>query len=84
MVPAGSAVVRGRTGTTGFAHHFDDRGVREPGLYPLRAALAEAESEYDEHEDVVTGGTVYVCRGETCFAPASSLKEIRSALWQRA
>jgi uncharacterized protein len=26
---------------------------------------------------------VYVCRGETCFAPTSDLKELRVALWSR-
>jgi len=26
---------------------------------------------------------VYVCRGETCFAPTSDLKELRTALWSR-
>lgn len=84
MAPAGSVVVKGREGTAGFAHHFDDRGVREPGLYPLRAAVGPEPDEYDEHVDVETGGTAYVCRGTTCFAPASTLKEIRAALWQRA
>jgi len=84
MAPAGSAIVRGRPGTPGFAHHFDGRGVREPGEYPLARPLGAEPEEYDEHADVPVGGTVYVCRGTTCFAPASTVKEIRAALWQRA
>jgi len=84
MAPAGTAVLRGVPGQAGFGDWFDARGVREPGEYPLAKPLGAAEDEYDEHDDVATGGTVYVCRGETCFAPASSVKEIRAALWQRA
>lgn len=87
MAPAGSVILRGRPGTTGFAHHFDDRGVRPPGEYPLRrspAAATEVPDDSDEHDDVEVGGTVYVCRGRTCFPPASTVKEIRAALWQRA
>ena len=30
------------------------------------------------------GGTAYVCRGTVCFAPASTIKGLRTALWQRA
>ncbi len=55
MAPAGTAVITGAAGTTGFAHHF------------------EARSE----------AGVYVCRGETCFAPASEVKALRTALWSR-
>ena len=87
MAPPGSVIVRGKPGTTGFAHHFEGRSIREPGEYPLRRAVApasEVPDDSDEHEDVPVGATVYVCRGETCFAPASTVKEIRAALWQRA
>lgn len=83
MAPIGAAIVRGRTGQQGFAHWFEGRGVRQPGEYPLTKPLGAASEEYDEHDDVATGGTVYVCRGETCLPPASSVKEIRAALWQR-
>jgi len=47
------------------------------------SGLVEAD-EYDEHEVVPTEQTVYVCRGVTCFAPASTVQEIRRALWTRA
>lgn len=30
------------------------------------------------------GGAAYVCRGTVCFAPASTFKGLRTALWQRA
>lgn len=83
MAPAGTAVLRGRPGQEGFGEWFTGRRVREPGEYPLARPLGAEADEYEEHEDVATGGTVYVCRGETCFAPASSVKEIRAALWQR-
>ncbi|MCA0251496.1 MAG: thioredoxin domain-containing protein [Actinobacteria bacterium] len=59
MAPIGTAVVVGRPGSTGFAHHFDDRGTGESGL-------------------------VYVCRGTVCFAPASEIADLRTALWSRA
>ena len=59
MAPIGTAVVVGRPGTTGFAHHFDDRPAGESGL-------------------------VYVCRGTVCFAPASEITDLRTALWSRA
>ncbi|MGC3952981.1 MAG: thioredoxin domain-containing protein [Propionicimonas sp.] len=59
MAPIGTAVVTGKPGTAGFAHHFDDRGPGESGL-------------------------VYVCRGTVCFAPASNLADLRTALWSRA
>jgi hypothetical protein len=55
MAPVGTAVISGRPGTVGFAHHFEDR----------------------------TETGVYVCRGETCFAPTTDLKELRTALWSR-
>jgi len=55
MAPVGTAVLSGKPGTEGFAHHFEARP--EPG--------------------------VYVCRGETCFAPTTDLKELRTALWSR-
>ncbi|MFT4294009.1 MAG: thioredoxin domain-containing protein [Micropruina sp.] len=58
MAPAGTALVAGQAGTSGFAHHFDDRTARD-------------------------GETGYVCRGTVCFAPASTVKELRKALWQR-
>ena len=59
MAPIGTAVVAGRPGTPGFAHHFDDRPAGESGL-------------------------AYVCRGQVCFAPASEIAELRTALWSRA
>jgi uncharacterized protein YyaL (SSP411 family) len=59
MAPIGTAVVTGRPGTEGFAHHFDDRGTGEAGL-------------------------AYVCRGTVCFAPASGIADLRTALWSRA
>jgi len=37
MAPAGTAVVTGRPGTTGFAHHFDDR--HEAGVYVCRGTV---------------------------------------------
>ena len=82
MAPIGTAVVRGRTGTE-FGTWFEGRSVREPGEYPLAKPLGAPAEEYDDHEDVPLGATVYVCRGETCFAPASTVKELRAALWQR-
>ncbi|WP_040162110.1 thioredoxin domain-containing protein [Nigerium massiliense] len=96
MAPAGSVVVNGRPGTKGFAHHFDDRGPAKPGDARIateggkitRASIGGSgqvnDAEYDEHEDVETDATVYVCRGTTCFAPATSVKQIRAALWSRA
>ncbi|MFT4217233.1 MAG: thioredoxin domain-containing protein [Micropruina sp.] len=60
MAPAGTALVAGPAGTSGFAHHFDDRTARDGA------------------------STAYVCRGMVCFAPASTVKELRTALWQRA
>lgn len=81
MAPVGTAVLRGRPGTA-FYDWFTDRGVRGPGEYPLASPMGTPQ-EYDEHEDVELGGTVYVCRGEMCFAPASTVKELRAALWQR-
>jgi len=42
------------------------------------------ENEYDEHEVVPFEQTVYVCRGEVCFAPANTVQEARTALWSRA
>ena len=50
----------------------------------VRAETTPEAEEYDEHEIVETGGVVYVCRGTTCFAPASTVQEIRAALWSRA
>ena len=96
MAPSGTVIVAGKPGTKGFAHHFDQR----PVVRSDEASAGEAEeakithasiggagqvdAEYDQHADVETGGTVYVCRGETCFAPASTVKGIRRALWSRA
>ena len=60
MAPAGTAIIVGRSGTAGFAHHFD-----------YRDATAQ-------------GACAYVCRGETCFAPASDVAGLRTALWSRA
>ena len=37
MAPAGTAVVTGRPGTEGFAHHFEDRS--EPGVYVCRGTV---------------------------------------------
>lgn len=59
MAPVGTAIIAGRPGTEGFAHHFEDRPA-------------------------VGGPTVYVCRGETCFAPAIDVATLRTALWSRA
>ena len=59
MAPAGTALVAGPAGTRGFAHHFDDRDVRDGET------------------------TAYVCRGTVCFAPATDVRELRSALWKR-
>ena len=42
------------------------------------------EDEYDEHEVVGLDQTVYVCRGEVCFAPARTVQDARAALWSRA
>ncbi len=38
---------------------------------------------FSHHFDQRTETGVYVCRGETCFAPTSDLKELRTALWSR-
>ena len=57
MAPAGTAVIVGPPGTTGFAHHFEERDA-----------------------EVVSG---YVCRGTTCFAPATDVEGVRTALWSR-
>jgi uncharacterized protein len=59
MAPAGTALLAGPAGTSGFAHHFDDRDVRDGRT------------------------TGYVCRGTVCFAPATTVQELRDALWQR-
>ena len=122
MAPVGTVVVSGRPGTEGFAHHFDERALRErlretaPPLLTRASvgsggrvdAVAEGapdadarvhrtdstgraatpapavDDEYADHEVVPTRQTVYVCRGEVCFAPASTVQEIRAALWSRA
>ncbi|MFV0451746.1 MAG: thioredoxin domain-containing protein [Propioniciclava sp.] len=93
MAPAGTVIVSGRPGTPGFAHHFDDRPVVMPaadedggGGRPAadRERPGTSDDEYDEHAVVPTAQTVYVCRGTTCFAPASTVQEIREALWTRA
>ena len=43
MAPVGTAVVVGRPGTTGFAHHFDDRPAWESGLvYVCRGTVCFA------------------------------------------
>lgn len=60
MAPVGTAVLVGRPGTPGFAHHFEDRPA------------------------VAGSPTAYVCRGETCFAPAGDVPDLRTALWSRA
>lgn len=98
MAPTGSAIMSGRPGTTGFAHHFDDRPVVVAPAAPVEKILAarigpegvvttgpqdEPVTDYPT-EDVETGGTAYVCRGTRCFAPASTLAGIRTALWTRA
>lgn len=99
MAPVGTVVVAGRPGTTGFAHHFEHRLATIPEeLRAQRAAAADAgtmlrasiggsgqvDDDYHENEIVETGGVVYVCRGTTCFEPASTVQEIRTALWSRA
>ncbi len=87
MSPYGTVIVSGRPGTTGFAHHFEYRdtvAIPSASVGPGGLVSGVDESEYDEHEVVTTGQTVFVCRGETCFAPASSVQDIRAALWSRA
>lgn len=89
MAPAGTVLVTGRPGTPGFAHHFEGRTPAAASAPAASGAnvLAEATGvgeEYDEHEVVVTRQTVYVCRGEVCFAPATTVQQIRAALWRRA
>ena len=59
MAPAGTALLTGRPGTPGFAHHFEGR------------------------EPVDGAPTAYVCRGTVCFAPATTIEELRTALWSR-
>lgn len=97
MAPAGTVVLSGRPGTTGFAHHFDERTLRDRLRETAPPLLTHAtvggtgrvetdhdDDEYAEHEVVPTAQTVYVCRGEVCFAPASTVQDIRAALWSRA
>ncbi len=51
MAPAGSAIIVGRPGTTGFAHHFDDRGARDgqPTAYVCRGETCfEPVNDYAE------------------------------------
>ncbi len=117
MAPAGTVILSGRPGTTGFAHHFDERTLRAraqapagaaPGAGllthatigsggavttgpaaagsgdPGGAAAAELGDDYAEHDIVGLAQTVYVCRGEVCFAPASTVQDLRAALWTRA
>ena len=59
MAPAGTALLTGKPGTAGFAHHFEGR------------------------EPVAGVPTAYVCRGTVCFAPATTIEELRTALWSR-
>ncbi len=82
MAPAGTVVVSGRPGTAGFAHHFDHRTTIDVPAARI-AATGEVE-EYDEHEVVALDHTVYVCRGEVCFAPVRTAQDVRRALWSRA
>lgn len=87
MAPYGTVIVSGGPGTTGFAHHFENRvtaPIPAASISPGGLVQGAEESEYDEHEVVATSQAVYVCRGETCFAPASTVQEIRTALWSRA
>ena len=97
MAPTGTVLLTGRPGTTGFAHHFEGRALRAPdeqGAEPAASGLIRRArvgasgqvdaDEYGEHEVVPTAQTVYVCRGEVCFAPATTVQEIRAALWSRA
>ncbi|MDO5534788.1 MAG: thioredoxin domain-containing protein [Propionibacteriaceae bacterium] len=47
--------------------------------------VSEVESEeYDEHEVVGFDQVVHVSRGEVAFAPASTVQDLRAALWSRA
>ncbi|MFZ1412580.1 MAG: thioredoxin domain-containing protein, partial [Micropruina sp.] len=48
---------------------------------PGTRGFAEHFVDRDLREDQTT---VYVCRGMTCFAPATELAELRTALWSRA
>lgn len=57
MAPAGTALITAPAGTSGFAHHFDERTPPEP--------------------------TAYVCRGTVCFEPATTVEQLRAALWSR-
>ncbi|MBK8461753.1 MAG: thioredoxin domain-containing protein [Nigerium sp.] len=82
MAPAGTVVVSGRPGTSGFAHHFDDRATAD--VPAARIAATGSVEEYGEHEIVPLDHTVYVCRGEVCFAPARTVQDVRRALWSRA
>lgn len=87
MAPVGTVVVSGRPGTDGFAHHFADRGLVAPPSIEATSEpvhTEEGEDEYDDHAIVPTDQTVYVCRGEVCFAPATTVQDIRAALWTRA
>ena len=88
MAPLGIVVLSGRPGTQGFAHHFEDRAALASAaveeVSDAAGAAAEGAEEYDEHEIVPTGQTTYVCRGSVCFAPASTVQEMRAALWSRA
>ena len=94
----GTVVVSGPPGTEGFGAWFEGRGgadthqrhQRVGGETPsdvtrLSVGADETDAdEYDEHEVVPFDQTVYVCRGEVCFAPATTVQEARTALWSRA
>lgn len=94
MAPAGTVVLSGRPGTTGFGRWFEVNGAApsapatESKLTHARiggSGRVEVESdEYDEHEVVPLAQVVHVRRGGVSFPPASTVQELRAALWSRA
>ena len=87
-------VLSGRPGTTGFGRWFEVDGAApsapatESKLTHARiggSGQVEVESdEYDEHEVVPLAQVVHVRRGGVSFPPASTVQELRAALWSRA
>ncbi len=55
-------------------------------MAPIGTAVITGSPEttgFAHHFEARTEAGVYVCRGETCFAPTSDLVELRTALWSR-